>query len=83
MTLYGHTAEIVSGEFNPVKNEIIASASMDNTARVFHIETGQEIAVLDRHLAEVIVSKFSQDGNLLLTGSFDDNACIWDWRTKE
>lgn len=82
-TLYGHTAEIVAGEFNPHKEEIVASASMDNTARIFHIETGQEIAVLNEHLAEVIVAKFSQDGNLLLTGSFDGSSMVWDWRTKK
>lgn len=44
---------------------------------------GQETHILTDHLAEVIVAHFSKDGNLLLTGSFDSNALIWDLRSKE
>lgn len=62
---------------------LIATASMDQTARIFHSETGQEIHLLQEHLAEVIVARFNKNRDLLLTGSFDGNAFIWDLRSKE
>lgn len=82
-TFYGHTAEVVAAEFNPSNVRMLATASMDHTARVFHVETGQETHMLADHMAEVIAAHFSRDGNLLLTGSFDSNAFIWDLRSKE
>lgn len=39
--------------------------------------------MLTEHMAEVITTHFNKDGNLLLTGSFDSNAFIWDLRSKE
>lgn len=44
---------------------------------------GQELQILKDHVAEVITAKFSKDGNLVLTGSFDETAIIWDLRAKE
>lgn len=82
-TFYGHTAEVVAAEFDPSNVRMMATASMDHTARVFHVETGQETHMLTDHMAEVIAAHFSRDGNLLLTGSFDSNAFIWDLRSKE
>lgn len=43
---------------------------------------GNQIHLLDRHNAEVIGVHFNSDGNLLLTGSFDHTAHIWDLRSK-
>lgn len=80
---YGHTAEVVGAEIGPMDSGLLASASMDFTARIFHIETGQQTHLLRDHTAEVITVHFNKDGNLLLTGSFDHNALIWDVRSKE
>lgn len=82
-TFYGHSAEVVAAEFNPCNLDIVATASMDSTARIYHVETGQETLLLAGHQAEVISAHFSQDGNLLLTGSFDETAIVWDLRLKE
>ena len=82
-TCYGHAGEVVGVDFSPVGATILATASMDSTARVFHIETGQETHLFDRHRAEVIAVHFNNDDNILLTGSFDHNAYLWDLRTKE
>lgn len=81
-TLIGHTAEVVSAQFQPINGETICSSSMDGTARLFHIESGQELQTLKHHGAEVINCQFSRDGNLLLTGSFDRTASIWDVKSK-
>ncbi|KFB44867.1 wd-repeat protein [Anopheles sinensis] len=74
---------IVGAEFNPSQSELLATCSMDNTARVFHSETGQEVNLFADHTAEVISARFNKDGNLLLTASFDETATVWDMRTKE
>lgn len=82
-TYFGHSAEVISAEISPMDNNLLATASMDFTARLFHVETGQQTHVLRDHTAEVISARFSNDGNLLLTGSFDNSALIWDIRSKE
>lgn len=82
-TYYGHTAEIVATEFSLINSAQLATASMDNSARVFNIESGQETHLLSEHEAEVIAVHFNKHGNILLTGSFDANAYLWDLRSKE
>lgn len=81
-TLNGHTAELVAAEFHPLHSHTITTASMDGTARIFHVETGQELQTLNFHGAEVIASRFNREGNLLLTGSFDRTAIVWDQRMQ-
>uniref|UniRef100_A0A1A9V9D6 WD_REPEATS_REGION domain-containing protein n=1 Tax=Glossina austeni TaxID=7395 RepID=A0A1A9V9D6_GLOAU len=81
-TYVGHTAEVVAAIFHPINNKTICTASMDSTARIFDVETTQELQNLSYHGAEVITTHFSRDGNLLLTGSFDRTAAIWDIRSK-
>lgn len=56
---------------------------MDHSARVFNIETGQETHSLREHDGEVIAVHFNKHGTILLTGSFDANAYLWDLRSKE
>lgn len=82
-TYYGHTAEVVATELNPISCTLLATASMDNSARIFNIETGQETHCLSNHEAEVISVHFNKHGNILLTGSFDNNSYLWDLRSKE
>lgn len=81
-TFYGHTAELVAAEFHPLHANAIATASMDGTARVYDVETAQEMQTLTHHGAEVIAARYNRDGQILLTGSFDHTAAIWDVRSK-
>lgn len=82
-TFYGHTSEVIAAEMGPTDQHLLATASMDFTARLFHVETGQQTHVLRGHNAEVITARFNSDSNLLLTGSFDNRALIWDVRSRE
>lgn len=68
-------------EFDPIQSNIVATASMDGSARLFDIETAFELQQLRQHGAEVIASRFSCCGNMLLTASFDSTAAIWDIRS--
>jgi dynein assembly factor with WDR repeat domains 1 len=45
--------------------------------------TGQEVATLHGHTGEVIALQFSNDGNQIITGSFDHSISIWDTRTAK
>ena len=56
---------------------------MDTTARIWSVETGQETGCLKGHTAEVVSISVNAQGNLILTGSFDNTACLWDIRTGE
>lgn len=45
--------------------------------------TGQEVATLRGHTGEVIALQFSNDGNQIITGSFDHSISVWDTRTAK
>ncbi len=63
---------------------------MDTTAKVWDVELGVETVSLAGHTAEVIALQFlaagdnsqqqNSSGSLLLTGSFDHTASLWDVR---
>lgn len=56
---------------------------MDQTVRIWDIETGKTIYTLNGHEGEVICVNFSAEGDLLLTGSFDGTARIWDMQSGQ
>lgn len=55
---------------------LLASAGRDRTARVWHLESGQELMRLP-HAAPVVAVAFSPDGALLSTASVDGSARLW------
>ena len=62
---------------------LLATGSMDGTAKIWDVESGQEIYTLKGHTAEIISLQFNSDGDSVLTGSFDETAKIWDVNTGE
>jgi dipeptidyl aminopeptidase/acylaminoacyl peptidase len=56
----------------------LATASFDNTARLWHPESGEQIAVLQGHNHFVVGVTFSPDGRRLATASYDKTARLWD-----
>eukprot|EP00898_Chlorokybus_atmophyticus_P007931 jgi/Chlat1/8139/Chrsp75S00607 len=79
--LRGHSAELVCIAWAPVGGNILATGSMDATARLWDVSTGIEVATLAGHAAEIVSVAFATDGNRVITGSFDGTARIWDVRT--
>jgi WD40 repeat protein len=47
----------------------LASGSCDNTAKVWDLETGQEVETLRGHIGYVMALAYSPDGSLLATAS--------------
>lgn len=68
-TFRGHATEIVCLSFDP-NGAVVATGSMDNTARLWDVETGECLHTLLGHTAEVIDWKVM---NTEITGAI----CKW------
>lgn len=63
-TLKGHQGEVVCLTFDPHAT-LLATGAMDNTAKLWDVETGKEYVTLRGHDAEVVSLNFSAEGNKL------------------
>ncbi|MGH3201347.1 MAG: CHAT domain-containing protein [Streptosporangiaceae bacterium] len=76
-TLTGHTSVVTGVAFSP-DGWLLATASSDNTARLWDPVTGDCLRTLTGHTSMVMGVAFSADGRLLATTSFDGPARLWD-----
>ena len=72
----GHTGGITSVSFSP-KTDYILTASLDNTARLWNIKTGNTVRIFADHTDDIGTATFSPDGQSILTGSFDKTVRVW------
>ncbi|NXX69596.1 DAW1 factor, partial [Spizella passerina] len=63
--------------FNP-QSTLLATGSMDTTAKLWDLEKGEEVASLNGHSAEIIALSFNTTGDRIITGSFDHTVAVWD-----
>ncbi|CAG7853315.1 Dynein assembly factor with WDR repeat domains 1 AltName: Full=Outer row dynein assembly protein 16 [Serendipita indica DSM 11827] len=73
-----HTAPIICVAFSPGPPTRIASGSADATARLWDVQTRQQIAILHGHKAPVTCLAFSPCGTCIVTGSADKSLRLWD-----
>ncbi|CAB4253915.1 similar to Saccharomyces cerevisiae YPR178W PRP4 Splicing factor, component of the U4/U6-U5 snRNP complex [Maudiozyma barnettii] len=78
-TLKGHEGRVAHVKFHPTDN-YIASASFDNTWRLWDVETGSELLLQEGHNKEVYSIDFQNDGSLLCSGGLDNIGLVWDVR---
>jgi WD40 repeat protein len=76
----GHKGDVTRVVFSPDGN-LLATASTDNTARIWNPTTGKEVAVLGEHSYPVSSVAFSPDSKLVVTASEDHTARVWDAST--
>ncbi|KAG2343322.1 WD40 repeat-like protein [Suillus weaverae] len=64
------------------RNErLLASASWDNTARLWNLDTNLPIGPLLQHKSPVECAAFSTDEKMLVTGGYDEDVYAWDIHT--
>ena len=80
--LRGHTAEVNDVTYSP-DGLRVATASVDQTARIWDAHTDQEVLQLAGHSATVTGVAFSPDGARLATSSQDGTARVWDATTGD
>lgn len=81
-TLEGHTAQVTAVTLDAADTRI-ASASRDETVRLWDLETGESLHELRGHEGDVMCVSFSHDGQRLLTGSNDRSCRVWNVETGE
>lgn len=76
LILYGHKSIVYHASFSP-DGRWIATASGDNSARIWDATTGDPLSSLEGHSEEVFNATFSPDGQFVLTTSKDGWAGLW------
>ncbi|KAI0469031.1 vegetative incompatibility protein HET-E-1 [Xylaria cf. heliscus] len=69
-TLEGHRYSVSSVTFSP-NGKFVASASNDETIRIWAVDTGDLLQTLEGHIGEVYSVAFSPDGKSIASGSRD------------
>ncbi|KAF9525929.1 WD-repeat protein [Crepidotus variabilis] len=78
--LTGHQRQISHVAFSP-DGRWAASASWDNSVRIWEGRTGKFIATLRGHVGAVYRLAWSADGRMLISASKDSTLKIWDLKT--
>jgi WD40 repeat protein len=75
-TLSGHSAKVWQVDFSP-DGKLLASASVDNTLRLWQVEQARLLRTMRGHPFPILSVAFSPSGASLATGSDDGLIRIW------
>ena len=81
-SLEGHSQGVTSVAFSPDR-KTLASASKDNTIKLWNLQTQTEIKTLTGHSNWVNSIAFSPDGKTLASASNDKTIKLWNLQTPE
>ncbi|EUC26918.1 hypothetical protein COCCADRAFT_31441, partial [Bipolaris zeicola 26-R-13] len=76
-TLEGHSSYVTAVAFSP-EGQFIASASGDNTVRLWEVATGTCRSTLEGHSNQIVAVAFSPDGQLVASISQDTTIRLWE-----
>lgn len=74
--LHGHTDGVSTATFSP-DGQLLATASYDNTARIWDLAAGTTLHVLTGHHSGAYVVRFAPDGHLLASTDWN-TVRLWD-----
>ncbi|MDF5733705.1 MAG: AAA-like domain-containing protein [Rhizonema sp. PD38] len=77
-----HKSSVNSVAFSP-DGKTLASASDDNTIKLWNVATGKEISTLSGHKSDVYSVAFSPDGKTLASASTDKTIKLWNVATRK
>jgi WD40 repeat protein len=77
--LHPNDSEVQDAAFSTDVKQVV-TASLDGTAQVWRVDTGERIATM-KHGECVHTARFNLDGTNVLTASYDGTARIWDAKT--
>ncbi|KAF7344990.1 Wd-40 repeat protein [Mycena venus] len=80
--LSDHTGAVMWAETSP-DDKVVATSSWDKTVRIWSMETGEVIHVLEGATIQSWAGAFSPDGELIAAGAGDKMARIWRVDTGE
>jgi WD40 repeat protein len=89
--LAGHNGPVTSAAFSPDGQFVVTASGMDqgsrfadarrirgdNTARVWNVQSGRQVAQLRGHRGAVTSAAFSPNGRYVVTGAWDGTVRIW------
>ncbi len=80
--LSGHTGNVWSAAYSP-DGASLASASDDDTIRIWNPSTGETLQTLAGHTGSVISVTYSPDGSRIASAGADDTIRVWNAETGE
>jgi sugar lactone lactonase YvrE len=77
LTIKDHAGWVNAVAFSP-EGQRLASASLDNTVRIWDTGTGRAVRTLKGHTQNVLAVAFNPDGKRLASASMDGTVRLWD-----
>ncbi|KAJ2450007.1 60S ribosomal subunit assembly or modification protein [Coemansia sp. RSA 2336] len=80
---FAHKEPIFSIDLHPTRQNLAVSGGGDDKAYLWRIDTGEQVAELDKHEDSVCAVKFSNDGSFVAAGGMDGKINVYNLETEK